>query len=154
MTTRDLLRRADEYGLQLEVRENHWLSITAPRRPPSAFIDELRNRKFEIVTYLAEHRRNVLDVPDAWAAAMAFERAISAFLGQYEVALSSWHCDWCGRGPTADAAVLPMPIVDGNRVRLHAECWPLWHTMHYRWAPFLGRARSAHSGPVLLPGMA
>jgi len=148
MNAQCLLRRADEFGLQLEVRDGRWLSITAPRRPPSAFIDELRSRKFEVVTYLAEHRRNVLDVPDAWAAAVAFERAVSAFLAQYQVAYSSWHCDWCGRGPTGDAAVVPMPVVGGDRVRLHAECWPSWRMMHCRGAPSPGRARNSRSGPL------
>jgi hypothetical protein len=140
MTVRDLLRRAGEYEVQLEVRDGRRLSITAPRRPPNPFIDELRSRKFEVVTWLAEHRRDVLDVPDIWAAAVAFERAVSAFLAQYQVASSSWHCDWCGRGPTADATVLPMPIVGGDRVRLHAECWPAWYRRRRADAPAAPRS--------------
>jgi hypothetical protein len=154
MNAQDLLRRADEYGVQLEVRDGGGVSLRAPHRPPKVFLSELQSRKFEVVAYLAEHRRTVLDVPDAWAAAVAFERAVSAFLAQYQVASSSWHCDWCGRGPTADAAVLPMPIVGGDRVRLHAECWPSWRSMHYRCASISERARSIRSGPVLLPGTA
>jgi hypothetical protein len=135
MVVQDLLRRADEFGVQLEVRDGGCVSLTALHRPPNAFLSELQNRKFQVVTYLAEHRRDVLDVPDVWAAAVAFERAVSAFIAQYQVASSSWHCDWCGRGPTADAAVLPVPIVGGDRVRLHAECWPSWHRRRRADAP-------------------
>jgi len=40
------------------------------------------------------------------------------WLARYpETSPTSWHCDWCGRGPTADAAVLPMPIVGEDRGR-------------------------------------
>jgi hypothetical protein len=93
-------------------------------------------------------------VPDAWAAAVAFERAVSGFLAEYQVASSSWHCDWCGRGPTTDAAVLPMPIVGGERVQLHAECWSAWRAMRCRCARISERARSTRSGLVFLPGTA
>jgi hypothetical protein len=130
MTVQDLLRRADEFGVQLEVREDRRVNITAPRRPPNALINDLKAHKFALVCYLTENRRGLLDQQlDAWTAATIFEQALSEFLDRHS---SQWCCDLCGHGPTAEAAVLPMPVVGGDRIHLHAGCWPAWRAVNCR----------------------
>jgi hypothetical protein len=72
MRTPDVLRRANDYGVQVAVREDR-LRMTAPRKPPDDLLAELRQHKAEIIAVLSRSPTKVRTAAEAIEAGRQFE---------------------------------------------------------------------------------